>query len=45
MNSGMKKYIPAILSIIFCIVYCLCISLVNIYRPIEHMDISIGILL
>lgn len=45
MNSGMKKYIPAILSIIFCIVYCLCISLVNIYRPIVHMDISIGILL
>lgn len=41
----MKKYIPAILSIIFCMVYCLCISLVNIYRPIEHMDISIGILL
>lgn len=41
----MKKYIPAILSIIFCIVYCLCISQVNIYRPIVHMDISIGILL
>ncbi len=41
----MKKYIPVILSIIFCMVYCLCISLVNIYRPIVHMDISIGILL
>ena len=45
MNSGMKKYIPVILSIIFCIVYCLCISLVNTYRPIVHMDISTGILL
>lgn len=45
MNSGMKKYIPFILSIISCMVYCFCISLVNIYRPIEHMDISIGILL
>ena len=41
----MKKYIPFILSIISCMVYCFCISLVNIYRPIEHMDISIGILL
>ena len=41
----MKKYIPVILSIIFCIAYCFCISLVNIYRPIAHMDISIGILL
>lgn len=41
----MKKYIPVILNIIFCIVYCFCISLVNIYRPIVHMDISIGILL
>lgn len=45
MNIGMKKYIPLILSIIFCIVYCFCISLVNIYRPIVHMDISVGILL
>ena len=45
MNSGMKKYIPFILSIISCMVYCFCIILVNIYRPIEHMDISIGILL
>ena len=24
--------------------YCLCINLVNIYKPIAHMDISIGIL-
>lgn len=40
----MKIYIPIIISIIFCMAYCLCINLVNIYKPIAHMDISIGIL-
>ena len=45
MNIDKKKYIPLILCMIFCIVYCFCISLVNIYRPIVHMDISVGILL
>lgn len=41
----MKIYIPIILNIIFSMAYCFCISLVNTYRPITHMDISIGVLL
>ena len=43
-KNRMKIYIPIIISIIFCMAYCLCINLVNIYKPIAHMDISIGIL-
>lgn len=41
----MKIYIPIILNIIFSMAYCFCISQVNTYRPITHMDISIGVLL
>lgn len=40
----MKIYISVILSIVFCVIYCLCIEQVNICKPIAHMDISIGIL-
>lgn len=43
-KNRMNIYIPIIISIIFCMAYCLCINLVNIYKPIAHMDISIGIL-
>ena len=32
------------MNIILCIAYCLCIDMVNIYKPIAHMDISMGIL-
>lgn len=41
----MKILISFIISIILCAAYMLCIDLCNIYRPIAHMDISIGILL
>lgn len=44
-KCAMKIYIPIILNIIFCMAYCFCISQVNIYSPITHMDISTGILL
>ena len=40
----MKTHVPIIISIFWGVVYCLCINQVNIYRPIAHMDISIGIL-
>ena len=40
----MKILISFIMNIILCIAYCLCIDMVNIYKPIAHMDISMGIL-
>ena len=40
----MKIFISFIMNIILCIAYCLCIDMVNIYKPIAHMDISMGIL-
>ena len=40
----MKIFISFIMNIILCIAYCLCIDMVNIYKPIAQMDISMGIL-
>lgn len=44
LNRKMKIFISFIMNIILCIAYCLCIDMVNIYKPIAHMDISMGIL-
>ena len=40
----MKTLVTFILNIICCAAYCVCLDLINVCRPIAHMDVSIGIL-